>query len=61
MYQSAIELKKQYMKTWRKKNKGKINEYQRKWREKNREKVKKYNAEYWERKANEKEVIASEQ
>lgn len=61
MYQSAIELKKQYMKTWREKNKGKINEYQRKWREKNREKVKKYNAEYWERKANEKEVIASEQ
>lgn len=48
----VLEVKKEYFKQYRLKNKDKINEYQRKYRSVNKDKVKEYNKKYWIKKAN---------
>jgi len=47
----AKELRRQYMREWRKKNRDKCNAYLRNWRERNKEKVREYNRRYWLKKA----------
>lgn len=49
------ELKRQYMRRWRAKNRDKVNDYNRdyirRWRRKNPDKVKEYQQRYWLKKA----------
>lgn len=45
------EIKRDYYKQYRDKNKDKINDYQRKYRANNKDKVKEYNKNYWFKKA----------
>jgi len=47
----AKELKKQYFKEYREKNKDRIKETYSKWRKENKDKVKQYNQNYWNKKA----------
>lgn len=51
MTEEAIKKKREYIATWKKKNKDRVNEYQRKWRKDNPDKVKAYSNSYWERQA----------
>lgn len=46
-----IQLKRDYYKEYRDKNKDKLNEYQRQWRKENKDKVKDYKHTYWLKKA----------
>lgn len=46
------EIKREYYRDWREKNRDRYNAYQRQWREKNRQKVAEYNQRYWENKVN---------
>lgn len=47
----ATELKRQYYKEYRAKNKERINKKYKEWRENNKDKVKEYNRNYWNKKA----------
>ena len=45
------ELKRQYQREWKAKNRDKCNEYHRRWRRKNPDKIREYNLRYWQKKA----------
>lgn len=47
----AIELKREYQRKWREKNKEKLNAYYKEWRKNNPEKIKEYDRNYWEKRA----------
>lgn len=49
--ETAKELRNEYQRKWKSRNRDKINQYQREWRAKNKDKCKQYNQRYWERKA----------
>lgn len=53
MTPKAEQLKKEYHKLWREKNKDHIKEYHQNWRKENPDKVKQADVRYWEKKANE--------
>ena len=53
MTEKAKELKREYYKKYRDKNKAAIKEYHKSWRDRNPDKVKQADIRYWERKANE--------
>lgn len=50
---TALELKRQYMRAYRTKNREHIREVNKAWRDKNKEVVRANSAKYWERKAGE--------
>lgn len=52
MNDKAIQLRREYQKQYRDKNKDKINQKQRDWRNANKDRVKGYNQTYWLKKAN---------
>lgn len=45
------EVKRQYLRAWKKENKERIKAYNKSWREKNKDKVKLYQEKYWAKKA----------
>jgi FKBP-type peptidyl-prolyl cis-trans isomerase (trigger factor) len=47
----AKELKKEYSRQWRQRNKMKVNTYYKEWRSQNGEKIKTYQQNYWNKKA----------
>lgn len=51
MTDKAIEIKREYARQYRAKNREKLNEYSRNWRKENPDKVKGYHEAYWEKKA----------
>lgn len=50
----AEEIKREYLRSWRAKNKEHIRKYAKEWREKNKEKLKQYEEKHWSKKALEK-------
>ena len=50
---TATELKREYYKKYREKNKEQIKKKYKEWRDNNKEKVKEYNRNYWNKKASE--------
>lgn len=50
---AAEDVRKQYRKEWREKNRKKLAEYQRKWFSEHKEERAEYERKYWEKKARE--------
>lgn len=48
---TAKDIKREYYKQYREKNKDRIKETYKKWRDNNKDKVKQYNQSYWNKKA----------
>lgn len=48
---TAKDIKREYYKQYREKNKDHIKETYKKWRDNNKDKVKQYNQNYWNKKA----------
>lgn len=48
----AQELRREYARQWRQKNRDKVKAYNEAWRKKHPEKAREYQARYWERRAN---------
>lgn len=48
---TATEVKREYYKQYREKNKEQIKKKYKEWRDNNKEKVKEYNRKYWNKKA----------
>jgi hypothetical protein len=48
---TAKDIKREYYKQYREKNKDRIKETYKKWRDNNKDKVKQYNQNYWNKKA----------
>lgn len=48
---TAKDIKREYYKKYREKNKDRIKETYKKWRDNNKDKVKQYNQNYWNKKA----------
>jgi hypothetical protein len=49
---TAKSKQREYLKSWRDKNRDKVNAYAKAWRDNNKDKVKTYMITYWERQAN---------
>lgn len=48
---TAVEIKRNYYRVYREKNRERIKEVNKQWRENNKEKLKRYNQNYWNKKA----------